>query len=207
MASKLQSNCQLARRNGTPTSNIVRICTGCLLANQDIPPSYSFKPLQSQTFFRYSYPVPRKRVRLGMLPHMPRNASTYTRQHTFSTVLTCTMSPKQKMVSPMRSAAIWRLSTFRCQNSNKRSLRQISREIKYFCAACLDQQCRSIQCTRCKPAIAMTALTPFEENCRFDYTSGRTSTTGRKRSMETYLRIDLVEIIQYASIQKTIPLG
>ena len=26
-------------RGGTPTSNMVRICTGCLLANQDIPPS------------------------------------------------------------------------------------------------------------------------------------------------------------------------
>ena len=38
-------------RNGTPTSNMVRICTGCLLANQDIPPSYSFKLLQSWTFF------------------------------------------------------------------------------------------------------------------------------------------------------------
>ena len=31
-------------RNGTPTSNMVQIRTGCLLANQDIPPSYSFKP-------------------------------------------------------------------------------------------------------------------------------------------------------------------
>ena len=86
-------------RNGTPTSNMVRIRTGCLLANQDIPPSYSFKPLQSWTFFRYFHPVPRKRVRLGILPQMPRNASTYTRRHTFSTVLTCMMSPKRKMVS------------------------------------------------------------------------------------------------------------
>ena len=30
---------------------------------------------------------------------------------------------------------------------------------------------------------------------------------GRKRSMETYLRIDLVEIIEYASIRKTIHRG
>ena len=197
----------LTGRNGTPTSNMVRILTSCLLANQDIPPSYSFKPLQGWTFFRYFHPVPRKRVRLGILPHMPRNAWTYTRRHTFSTVLTCTMSPKQKMVSPMRSAAIWRLSTFRCRNSKERSVEMISREIKYFCAACLDQQCRSIKCITCKPAMAMTALTPFDANCRFDYTSGRTSTTGRKRSMETYLRIDVVEIIEYASIRNTIHRG
>ena len=184
-------------RNGTPTSNMVRIRTGYLLANQDIPPSYSFKLHQSWTFLRYFHPVPRKRVRLGILPHMPRNALTYTRRHTFSTVLTCTMSPKQKMVSPMRSAAIWRLSTFRCRNSKERSVKLISREIKYFCAACLDQQCRWINCIRCKPVMAMmTALTLALTNCRIDYTSGRTSTTGRKRSMETYLRIDLVEIIE-----------
>ena len=195
------------RRNGTQTSNMVRIRTGCLLANQGIPPSYSFKPLRSWTFFRYFHPVPRKRVRLEILPHMPKNAPTYTRRHTSSTVLTCTMSPKRKMVSPMRSAAIWRLSTFRCRNSKERSVELISRGIKYFCAACLDLQCRSIKCKRCKPAMTMTGLTPFDANCRFDYTSGRTSTTGRRRSMETYLRIDLVEIIEYASIRKTIHRG
>ena len=50
-------------------------------------------------------------------------------------------------------------------------------------------------------------LTPFEANCRFNYTVGRTSRTGRKRSMETYFRIDLVEIIEYASIRKTIHRG
>ena len=50
--------------------------------------------------------------------------------------------------------------------------------IKYFCVACLDPQCRSINCTRCKLAMTMTDLTPFHANCRFDYTSGRTSTTG-----------------------------
>ena len=84
-------------RNGTPTSNMVRICTGYLLANQDIPPSYSFKLLQSWTSFRYFHPVPRKRVRLGILPHMPRNTLTYTRRQTFSKVLTSTMSPKRKV--------------------------------------------------------------------------------------------------------------
>ena len=57
--------------NGTQTSNMVRIRTGCLLANQGIPPSYSFKPLQSWTFFLYFHPLPRKRVRLGILPHVP----------------------------------------------------------------------------------------------------------------------------------------
>ena len=59
-----------------------------------------------------------------------------------------------------------------------------------------------------KPVMAMmTSLTPFDANCRIDYTNGRTSTTGRKRSMETYLRIDLVAIIEYAWIRKTIHRG
>ena len=149
---------------------------------------------------------------------MPTNTLTYTRRHTFSAVLTCTMSPKWTMVSPMRSAAIWRLSTFRCRNSKERSVDLISREIKYFCVACLDQQCRSIKCIRCKPVMAMmTGLTLFDGNYRIGYTIGQTSTTalrahldqeiGRKRSMETYLRIDLEEIIEYASIRKTIHRG
>ena len=58
---------------------MVRICTDSLLTNQGIPPSYSFKPLRSWSFFRYFHPVPRKRVRLEVLPHMTRNAPTYTR--------------------------------------------------------------------------------------------------------------------------------
>ena len=103
---------------------------------------------------------------------------------------------------------MWRLSTSRCRNAKERSLDLISQEIKYFCAACLDQRCRSSKCIRCKPVMAMmTGLTPFDANCRIDYTSGRTSTTGKKRSLETYLRIDLEEIIEYASIQKTIHRG
>ena len=194
-------------RSGTQTSNMVRVRTGCLLMNQDIPASCSSKSLRSWTFFRYFHPVPRKRVWLEILPHMPRKAQTYTRRHTSRTSLTCTMSPKRKMVSPMRSAAIWKLSTFHCRNSQERSVKLISRGIKYFCAACLDPQCGSIKCTRCKPVMTMTGLTLFDANCRFDYTSGWTSTTGRRRSMETYLRIDLVEIIEYASIRKTIHRG
>ena len=55
--------------------------------------------------------------------------------------------------------------------------------------------------------MTMTGLTPFDANCRIHYTSGGTSTTGKKRSMETYLRIDLVKIIEFASIQKTIHRG
>ena len=42
--------------------------------------------------------------------------------------------------------------------------------------------------------MTMTGLTPFDANCRIDYTSGRTSTTGKKRSMKTYLRIDLEDL-------------
>ena len=189
------------------TSNMVRVHTGCLLTSQDIPPSCSSKPLRSWTFFRYFHPVPRKRVQLGILPHMPRNALTYTPRHTSRMVLTCTMSPERKMVSPMRSAAIWGSSTSRCRNSKGRPVELISRGIKCCRAACLDPQCRSIKCIRCQQAVTTTGLTPFDADCLFEYTNGRTSTTGRRRSMETYLRIDLVEIIEYASIWKTIHRG
>ena len=182
------------KRNGTQTSNLVRICSGCFLPTQGIPPSYSFKPLRSWTSFRYFHSLPRKQVRVEILSHMPKNAPTYTRRHTSSTVLTCTMSPRRKIVSRMRGAVIWRLSTFCYRNSKERSVELISGGIKYFCAACLDPQCRSMKCTKCKPAMTMTGLTPFDANCRFDYTSGRTCTTGRRRSMETYLCIILVEV-------------
>ena len=53
----------------------------------------------------------------------------------------------------------------------------------------------------------MTGLTPFGASCIFEYTNEQTSTTGRKRGSETYLRIALVEIIKYASIRKTIHRG
>ena len=194
-------------RNGMRTSNMARVHTGCLLTSRDIPPSCSSKPLRSWTFFQYFYPVPRKRVRLEILPRMPRNALTYTRRHTSGMMLTCTMSPKRKMVSPMESAAIWRSSTSRCRISKRRTVELISREIKCFCAACLDLQCRWIKCIRCKQAVTMTGLTPLDANCLFEYTNGRTSTTGRRRSMETYLCMDLVKIIEYASIRKTIHRG
>ena len=159
-------------RKGMRTSNMVRQHTGCLSTSQDIPPSCSSKPLQSWTFVSHFHPVPRKRVRLKALPHMPRNALTYTRWHTARMVLTCTMSPKRKMVSPMRSAAIWRSNTSRCRSSKGRSVELISRGIKCFCAACLDPQCRLIKCIRCKQAVTMTGLTPFDANCLFEYTSG-----------------------------------
>ena len=65
-----------------------------------------------------------------------------------------------------------------------------------------------MKCIRCKPAMTMmTGLTLFNANYRVDYTSGRTSTTGRKRNTETYLRIDLEDTIEYASIRKKIPPG
>ena len=79
--------------------------------------------------------------------------------------------------------------------------------IKCSYAACLDPQCRSIECTRCKKAVTITGLTPSDASCLLEYTNGRTSTTGRKRILETYLRIDLVDIIEYASIRKTIHRG
>ena len=96
------------------------------------------------------------------------------------------------------------------------SLPKLKREIRrsdltgdqVFLCVCLDQQCRSMKCIRCKPVMTMmTGLTLFDANYRVDYTSGRTSTTGRKRNMETYLRIDLEETIEYASIRKKIQCG
>ena len=83
----------------------------------------------------------------------------------------------------------------------------ISPVIKCFSAACLDPQCRSIKCTRCKQAVTMTGLIPFDASCLLKYTNGRTSTTGKNRSLETYLRMNLVEIIEYASFRKTIHRG
>ena len=53
----------------------------------------------------------------------------------------------------------------------------------------------------------MTGLTPFDANCLLEYTNGRTSTTGGRRSMETYLRINPVEISEYDLIRKTIHRG
>ena len=50
----------------------------------------------------------------------------------------------------------------------------------------------------------MTGLTPFDANCLLEYTNGQTSTTERKRSSETYLRIHLVGIIEYAWIRRII---
>ena len=126
-------------RNGTQTSNTVRIRTGCLLANQGIPPSYSFKLLRSWTFFRYFHPVARKQVRLEFLPDMPRNAPTYTRRHTSSTVLTCTKSPKRKMVPPMRSAAIWRYTEYISLPKLKREIRRADLTGEQVFLCCMPQ--------------------------------------------------------------------
>ena len=68
--------------------------------------------------------------------------------------------------------------------------------IKFFYAACLYLQCWSIKCTRCKQAVTMTGLTPFHASCLFEYINWQASTIGRKRSSETYLRIDLGETIE-----------
>ena len=65
----------------------------------------------------------------------------------------------------------------------------------------------STGCTRCKQSVTMTGYTPFNASCLFEYTNGQTSTTARKRGSETYLCIDLVERIKYASIRKTIHRG
>ena len=69
-------------RNGTPTSNMVQIHTGYLLANQDIPPSYSFKQLRSWTFFRYFHPVPSKASPVGNpTPHAKEHLDLHSSTH------------------------------------------------------------------------------------------------------------------------------
>ena len=50
-------------------------------------------------------------------------------------------------------------------------------------------------------------LTPFEASCLFGFINGRVSTIGRKRSSETYPRIDQGETTEYAWILKTIHRG
>ena len=64
-----------------------------------------------------------------------------------------------------------------------------------------------IKCTRCKKAVTMTGLNPFDARCLYGYINGQVATTGRERSSETYLRIDLGETTVYASIRKTIHRG
>ena len=191
-------------RNGMRTFNMVRVHTDCLSRSQGIPPSCSSKRLRSWIFFRHFYPVPRVQVRVEALHDMPKNVLTYTLRHVPRVLLTRSMSPKQKMVSPMRSAATWRSGTSRCRNLNGRSVELISPVIKCFCAACIDPQCRSIKCTS---AVTKTDLTPFDSSCLFQYTNGQTSTTWRKRSSETYFRIDLGETIEYGLIWNTINRG
>ena len=194
-------------RSGMRTFNMVRVHTDCPSTSQGIPSSCSSKPLRSWIFFGHFHPLPREQVRLEALHHMPKNALTYTRQHAPRVVLTRSMSLKRKMVSPMRSAATWRSSTSRCRNLHGRSIELISPLIRYFCAACLDLQSRSMKGTRCKKAVTMTGLTLFDATCLFEYTYGQASTIGRKRRPETYLRIDPVETIEYALIWKTIHCG
>ena len=188
----------------------IRTCCwiGCLALVGDcsysIPPSCSSKPLRSPIFFRHFHPVPRGQVRLEALHHLPKNALTYTRQHAPRGVLTRSMSPKQKMASPMRGAATWRSSTSRCRSLSGRSIEPLSLVITCFWAACLDPQCRSIKCTRCKKTVTMTGLTLCDASCLFRYVYGQ-EIDGR--SAEIYLRIDLGQTIEYASIRKTIHHG
>ena len=78
----------------------------------------------------------------------------------------------------------------------------ISPVIKCFCAAVLDPQMY-----KSKESSDDDGLDAVRQSCLFQYTNGQSSTTGRKRSSETYLRIDLGETIEYASIRKTIHRG
>ena len=80
----------------------------------------------------------------------------------------------------MNSAATWKSSTSRCRSSSGKSVDLISRVVKYFCAACLDPQCRSTKCTACKTRATMLDWTKFDANCLFEYTNGRVSTTGKE---------------------------
>ena len=138
---------------------------------------------------------------------MPRNAPTCTGRHTSSTVLTCTMSPKLKMVSSMKECSDMEIEYISLPKL-KREIRRADRTGDQVFLCCMPRPAVPVdQMYKMQASDDNAGLTPLDANCRFDYTSGRTSTTGRRRSMETYLRIDLVEIIEYASIRKTIDCG
>ena len=117
------------------------------------------------------------------------------------------MSPKQKMVSQMRSAATEKSGTSHCGSSSGGFFELISPLIKCFCAACLKLHCRSIKCTRCKKTVTMTGLTRFDAICLFGYINGQAFTIARNRSWEIYLCIDLGETTEYAPIRNTIHRG
>ena len=185
----------------------VRLHTDCPLTNPGIPASYSSRPLRSWIFFRHFHPVPRKKAQLEALHHLPKNSLTYTRRHVSRAMLTHSMSPKQKIVSPMRSAATWKSSTSRCGSLDGRSVELTSPVIRCLCAACLDPQCRSIKCTTCKTTVTMRGLTLFDASCLFGYVNEQVSTIERERSSETYLRTDIGETTEHVSILKTILRG
>ena len=190
-------------KNGMQTYNTDRLDTAFHSMDPGIPPSYSSKRLRSWTSFRHFQPVPRKRAQVEALHHLPKNALTYARRHMLRMMPTHSMSSTRKGVSPMRSAATCKWSTSRCRSLSGRSVELISLVIKYFCAACLDPQCRSIICTPCKIRATMTDLTQFDASCLFRYTNGQVSTTGNEPRSASCLRIDLEGTIQYASTVKT----
>ena len=117
-------------RNCMRTYGMVQVHTDCPWTSQDTPPSCSSRPLRSWIFFGHFHPVPREYVRLGALHHLPKNAMTYTRRHAMRAALTYPMSPKRRMVSPIRSAATLKSSTFRCRNSMGRSVEPTSPVVK-----------------------------------------------------------------------------
>ena len=194
-------------RSGMQTYATVQLHTLCPLMSPGIPPSYSSRPLRSWISFRHFHPVPRKLAQVEAPRHLPKNTLTYTRRHVPGAMLMHSMSPKWKMVSPMRSAATWKGSTSGCRSLSWRSVPLILPVIKCFCAACLDLQCRCIKCTTCKRAATMTGSNPFDASCLFGYTDGQVFTISKERSSETFLRIDQEENSGYASILKIILRG
>ena len=89
----------------------------------------------------------------------------------------------------------------------KREIGLISAGIKCFCAACIDPQCHSIECTTCNKRTMTTDFTQLDASCPVECTNGQVPTAGKEQSSENCLRIDQEVTIQYASTLRTMLRG
>ena len=136
-----------------------------------------------------------------------KECTDYARRHVAQMMQTQSISPRWKMVSPMRSAATWKSSTSRCRSLGGRSVKLTSLVMKCLCAACSNPRCQSIKCTTCKIRVTMTSLTQFDASCLFENTNGHVFTTRKEQRSENCLRINLEDTMEYASTLKTILRG
>ena len=105
----------------------------------------------------------------------------------------------------MRSAARWKSSTSSRRSLSGRSVELISVVTKYFCAACLDSQCRSTKCTAIKTRATILHLNKFNANCALKYVNVRVPTTGNEPSSGDRLSMDLEKTMEYAPRRKNNP--